>query len=391
MPSTTNEEQLDVTLATEKDNLEPVLALCLSGGGYRAMVFHIGAILRLNEMGWLKQMEYISSVSGGSITAGVLAMNWSKLKWSNVLGKEVASNLNECLVDPLRRMAKVTIDVGSIVWGSLNPFQSISDQIAAAYDEHLFSRLTLQSLPDAPRFIINSTNVKTGALWRFTKSYMGDWRTGLIRNPEVPLARVVAASSAFPPFLSPAILSLDPRSFDQDIKAEFSTDDFRKEIVLTDGGVYDNLGLEPVLKRSKRILVSDGGRPMAPDPNPARDWAQHSRRLIDLLERQVTSLRRREIVQMFKDKVREGCYWGIRTDIKEYELADALPLLSSQGDIVPSPPPVSDYPTRLEAMTDEVQLKLINWGYTICDTAVRKYFDPEAIRPAQIPYPASGY
>lgn len=194
MPPITNQERLDITLATENDKLEPALALCLSGGGYRAMVFHVGAILRLNEMGWLKHLAYVSSVSGGSITAGVLATNWSILKWKNVHGKDVASNLDACLVNPIRRMANVTIDVGSRVWGSLNPFQSISDHIAAAYDEHLFSGVTLESLPDAPRFIINSTNVKTGALWRFTKSYMGDWRTGLVRNPKEPLATAVAAS-----------------------------------------------------------------------------------------------------------------------------------------------------------------------------------------------------
>ena len=48
--------------------------LCLSGGGYRAMVFHIGVLWRLYETGLLKSMKRISSVSGGSITAGVLAL-----------------------------------------------------------------------------------------------------------------------------------------------------------------------------------------------------------------------------------------------------------------------------------------------------------------------------
>lgn len=388
---TTSEERFDVPLATEGQGLEPVLSLCLSGGGYRAMVFHVGAIWRLNELGLLKQLAYVSSVSGGSITAAVLATNWRTLTWENVDGKEVATNLKGCLVDPVRRMADVTIDVGSVVWGGLNPFRTISDEIAAAYDKYLFNRATLQSLPDSPRFIMNATNVKTGTLWRFSKPYMGDWRTGLVRDPNVSLARAVAASSAFPPFLSPVSLPLDPRSFDKDVSAELVTDEYRKEIVLTDGGVYDNLGLEPVIKRSEKILVSDGGRPMAPDPNPARDWAQHSRRLIDLLERQVSSLRRRDIVQKFKDQTRKGCYWGVRTDINEYELKDALPLRDGRSRPVASPPPVSDYETRLEAMDDEVQEQLINWGYTICDAAVRKYFLVDAARPTQIPYPQSGY
>ncbi len=41
------------------------VALCLSGGGYRAMLFHLGAIIRLNELGGLKTLARVSSVSGG--------------------------------------------------------------------------------------------------------------------------------------------------------------------------------------------------------------------------------------------------------------------------------------------------------------------------------------
>ena len=58
---------------------EPGTALCLSGGGYRAMLFHVGALWRLNEAGYLPKLERVSSVSGGSITAGVLGLAWPKL------------------------------------------------------------------------------------------------------------------------------------------------------------------------------------------------------------------------------------------------------------------------------------------------------------------------
>ena len=57
------------------------VGLCLSGGGYGAMLFHLGALWRLNELGYLDpaKLKRVSSVSGGSITSGVLAMNWAKL------------------------------------------------------------------------------------------------------------------------------------------------------------------------------------------------------------------------------------------------------------------------------------------------------------------------
>src|SRR5436190_1024458 len=56
-------------------------ALCMSGGGYRAMVFHIGSLWRLNEAGLLPKLKRISSVSGGSITSGVLALAWPNLNF----------------------------------------------------------------------------------------------------------------------------------------------------------------------------------------------------------------------------------------------------------------------------------------------------------------------
>ena len=47
----------------EPEHLEPGVALCLSGGGYRAMIFHVGAIWRLNELGYLAKLDRVSSVS----------------------------------------------------------------------------------------------------------------------------------------------------------------------------------------------------------------------------------------------------------------------------------------------------------------------------------------
>src|SRR5918993_272115 len=67
------------------------IALCLSGGGYRAMLFHIGSLWRLNELGYLKKLTRISSVSGGSITAGVLGLKWSNLTFD---ARGVATNFD---------------------------------------------------------------------------------------------------------------------------------------------------------------------------------------------------------------------------------------------------------------------------------------------------------
>src|SRR5581483_8867572 len=64
----------------------PGIGLCLSGGGYRAMLFHLGTLWRLNEAGILPKLTRISSVSGGSITSGVLGAYWNQLAFDGATG-----------------------------------------------------------------------------------------------------------------------------------------------------------------------------------------------------------------------------------------------------------------------------------------------------------------
>src|ERR1044071_6725287 len=94
------------------------IALCLSGGGYRAMLFHLGSLWRFNEAGLLLNLERISSVSGGSIIAGVLGMNWSRLGFdSDGVGQQFVQQV----VSPIRALASKTIDEGAILSGILTP------------------------------------------------------------------------------------------------------------------------------------------------------------------------------------------------------------------------------------------------------------------------------
>ena len=89
----------------DQSQLADGIALCLSGGGYRAMLFHLGGIIRLNEMGHLKSIARVSSVSAGSITAGVLGQAWRQLDFSAGF---VGRNLDELVVAPIRKMAERT-------------------------------------------------------------------------------------------------------------------------------------------------------------------------------------------------------------------------------------------------------------------------------------------
>jgi NTE family protein len=354
-------------------------ALCLSGGGYRAMVFHIGVLWRLYETGLLSGLKRISSVSGGSITAGVLALKWRRLSFDPA---RLAADFVPEVVTPLRRLAGETLDAEAIIVGALAP-GTISDRVTAAYDRHLFAGATLQDLPDAPRFVINATNVQSGALWRFMKPYMRDYRVGEVKAPTVPLARAVAASSAFPPVLSPCTLRLENDDFTPNSGQDLQRPPFTTRVVLSDGGVYDNLGLETAWKRYQTIFVSDAGGKLKPEEEPKSDWARHAFRVLDLIDNQVRSLRKRQVIDSLKSGARKGAYWGIRTDIANYKLADPLPCPSGRTLAL------AETPTRLKRMNDDLQDKLINWGYAVCDAALRKHVDPALRRPADFPYPAA--
>ena len=363
---------------------KPGIALCLSGGGYRAMIFHLGALWRINQLGFLKKLSRVSSVSGGSITAGVLALAWKDLRFN---ANGVADNLEELVIKRLRRFANNTIDQGSIIKGILMPRHSISDEVTEAYKDHLFGNATLRDLPadnEGPRFIINATNVQSKVLWRFSRPYMGDYRVGLVSNPTTEIALAVAASSAFPPFLSPAQLELQPSDFDPNVPAVLKDDAYRTTVVLTDGGVYDNLGLETAWKSYDTILVSDGGGACDDEPDPERDWARHSYRILSLIDNQVRSLRKRQVIDSYKQGARKGTYWGIRTNIADYALPDAMncPFTETLE--------LANTATRLKALDATLQEKIINWGYAVCDAALRKHVDGTLPPPVGFPYPASG-
>jgi NTE family protein len=370
------------SIETDDDRLrpEPGMALCLSGGGYRAMVFHIGVLWRLYEAGLLGGVKRISSVSGGSITAGLLGLYWKKLSFDPA---QLQADFVKEIVDPVRTLAGRTIDAEAIILGLALPGR-VSDRVAAAYEEHLFGTATLQELPDVPRFVINATNVQSGALWRFMKPYMRDYRVGEVRTPTVRLSQAVAASSAFPPVLSPVELRLDSNSFTPNSGTDLQRPPFTSNVTLSDGGVYDNLGLETAWKRYETILVSDAGGKLKAEEEPKSDWARHAYRVLDLVDNQVRSLRKRQVIESLQLGTRKGAYWGIRTNIADYQLADSLPCPHDRTLAL------AETPTRLKRLDDRLQERLINWGYAVTDAALRKHVDAALAKPKGFPYPAAG-
>ena len=191
----------DLTPVSTEAPMEPVLrkgiGLCLSGGGYRAMLFHLGVVWRLAELGYLGSehrwgkygelgsLQRVSSVSGGSITAGVLGLAWNRL---DVDSPGVSGRFREHVAEPIQAFAsRSTVTI----WSGLPAivFSTVNKRVVRVYRKRLFGDLTLQDLPATPDFVFNTTNLQSGALWSFSKRAARDWRVGRIEEPTDSVAK----------------------------------------------------------------------------------------------------------------------------------------------------------------------------------------------------------
>lgn len=351
-------------------------ALACSGGGFRATLFHCGALTRLNELGVLTRLGRISSVSGGSIATGMLAAAWPRLAIRN----GAVTNLHAEVIEPLRRFCRRSIDGPSVIWGAALPGKSIGDVLADAYDE-LFGGAMLQDLPEKPQFTFNATNLQTGRLVRMMKGRLADYTIGEILDPDISLGVAVAASSAFPPVLSPVAIRVDPERW-RFRKGAFHFGDpaYNRRLALTDGGVYDNIGLETV-DGFDPVIVSDAGAPFNIEPQVQPLWLDQALRALDVATDQARSLRKRLLVAETRAQGRTYVYSGIDGNPAEYPAPQRLKAdLAVTGRL-------ARLRTRLHKFSEEEQARLVNWGWLMMDVALRSYAVKRAEPPTTLPFP----
>jgi len=194
------------------------VALCLSGGGFRAALFHLGALRRLNELGILSLIDMISSVSGGSIIAAHLA---SRLQpWPNRTA--AFPNWDENVAAPFRQFTSRNIRTPAILkrllpWNWLRSSTGVR-ALATEYEHSLARKgeqpLRLAELPERPLFIFCATDMAFGVNWIFTRNEVGDYQAGYAQTPnDWTVGRAVAASSCFPPVFNPLPVGLKPDQF----------------------------------------------------------------------------------------------------------------------------------------------------------------------------------
>jgi predicted acylesterase/phospholipase RssA len=292
------------------------IGLALSGGGFRASLFHIGVLAKLAELDLLRDLEVISCVSGGSIIG---AHYYIELKKRLESGRTTRQDYIELVRDVekkfragVRKNIRTRIAASPLA-GLKMAFcsgYSRSDRVAELYEKHLYDQTasagekaprTMSELlvephgfqPEVegdkfhpkydnwrldakvPMLVLNATSLNTGHNWQFSAKRMGEpphainvtidaipryrrVELGASDVPEthrdIPIANAVAASACVPALFEPLVL----RGLYPD-----------RTVRLVDGGVHDNQGLASLLEQNCRvILASDASGQMKEIVNP---------------------------------------------------------------------------------------------------------------------------
>ena len=362
-------------------------ALCLSGGGYRAALFHLGAVQRLDELGILASLTTISGVSGGSILANLLADPGLTVP----VGGGQVGGLDEHVAQPLRRLASRNIRTPALLAKARPRSWAVPDAAIRALADELAAVVPWWSSPlgerelRPPRVITGATEIGYGVDWVFEdpsparpRGRVGDYRAGYAAAPaDLRRADIVAASCAFPPFFSPMVLDGEALHLTGGRRGMESAEDRRsivRRIRLTDGGVYDNLALEPVWKGHATVLVSDGGSVFR--ARTERTVLGRTQRILDIATSGGQSVRSRWLHASFARRVMAGASWALDTVVDGGYPPDVTALISAVR-------------TDLDAFSLQEQRILERQGYLVADAQIRAHAPGLVIhdRPANPPHP----
>jgi NTE family protein len=363
-PSTTATAHAVEQYTPPPERLRNGIALCLSGGGFRATLFHLGAVRRLNELGILGQLRTITSVSGGSIFAAHLAtVPWPPTgtftDWEGVVAR------------PIRAFATRNIRTPAILkrclpWNWLRTSAGV-EALASTYQKYLTPAF-ISDLPEKPSFVFCSTDMVWGVNWIFEKRRLGDYQAGYAPPPSrYRIARAVAASSCFPPVFNPLPVNLRPEELVGGLAPPGpGRDACIRGLRLTDGGNYDNLGLEPVWKSHAVVLCSDGGGTF--DFKPDTSLFRRVQRYLAIVDNQARALRRRWLVASFITKEMQGTYWGISSATESYEVPTSPAYSKEFASRV-----IAKIRTDLDAFSATEAAVLENHGYQLADAAIQRH------------------
>ena len=152
------------------------IGLALSGGGFRATLYHLGVLRFLRDAEALNRISHITSVSGGSITAAHLVMNWDKYTGTEEEFDQAADELLSFIRMDIRnrvvRRFPLATAANAVRWAvraGTSRRLTRPGLLEAHYEKYLFGDKCLYELPVAPQLHMLATNVNEGCLCSFTQ------------------------------------------------------------------------------------------------------------------------------------------------------------------------------------------------------------------------------
>jgi predicted acylesterase/phospholipase RssA len=238
------------------------IGLALSGGGFRASLYHLGLLRFLRDASLLSQVTHITSVSGGSVIAAHLVLNWDRYTGDASEFDAAASEFLEFVrMDVRNRVVRRFPLALPLRWprwvlGCSNRQLTHTGLLEYHYERYLYGDKGLFELPEKPQLHILATNLSEGCLCSFHRDGLlmvrrqpgGAFRVDRVRLGLATVAMAVTASSAFPGFFRPLELT------GADVGA--GGGEFGRQ-AYTDGGVFDNLGVR-MFHCLERPLLTEG-------------------------------------------------------------------------------------------------------------------------------------
>ena len=238
------------TNVDQNKNEQRNIGLSLSGGGSRAIAFHLGCLRALHDRNILNSVDVISSVSGGSIIAALYA--YTNCSFSEI-EKRILNLLKSGIDVKIKKefirtgaykkelhqyLTQFPLSMRNRLFKKDKQLRRISYRTLCFIDvlqKYWFGdKVITDSRRSNVNTVINASELRTGTAFRFGSQESGCWRFGTIDKNNVSLAEAVALSAAYPLFLP----SLDKNyDFSKYERVE------SKRVVLSDGGIFDNTGV----------------------------------------------------------------------------------------------------------------------------------------------------
>lgn len=262
------------------------IGLALSGGGSRAVAFHLGTLRALDDLDLLGEIGLISGVSGGSLMTGILG--YSQETFAEIDAKTVSFLESGLVVPALKKLVhparlikalsafmlstiptmiveivvaiisaiSLIVPGGSFVKGKLKKlywpvrrWYSRTHVIADAIEDIVGPHHCDSATRDKKSIVFNACELRTGTAFRINNERFGTWRYGWAPASELRVADAIAASAAYPPFLPPFVWRREFTKSDRSVV---------KRAIVTDGGVFENLGVS-VMEPGRNPIVSEIG------------------------------------------------------------------------------------------------------------------------------------